>query len=34
MEEKYPYFREGMGTNFPDFPHLMDFATFFHTMGN
>ena len=34
MEEKYPYFGEKIGTNFPGSFNLMDFAVFSHAMGN
>ena len=33
-EEKYSYFGESMGTNFPDSPNSMDFAAFSYAMGN
>ena len=34
MEEKYPYVREKMGTNFLGSPNSMDFTAFPHAMGN
>ena len=34
MEEKCPYVREKMGTNFLVSPNLMDFTAFSHAMGN
>ena len=34
MEEKCPYVREKMGTNFLDSPKSMDFTAFSHAMGN
>ena len=34
MEEKYPYFGETIGTNFPGSPNLMNLAALSHAMGN
>ena len=34
MEKKHPYHGKSMSTNFPDFPHIVDFVAFSHAVGN